>query len=199
MLTSILAYILHTSFLLECSGDVTWDFNRRQLRPCSRRQSERAWCSVCVCQGSTRSTGHLLEEGRFCSTPFSLEPLSLVIRRRFGTLWSATAWPYIVTGICFLTAALVYRALHDPREQVDPLILWNSMGCFWESLSRPLLMSAYETVCSGEMSGHHSSFLNRLTFFRCQRVFPGNVENSSLLQDRVCGGRGTLNKSLSLY
>jgi hypothetical protein len=29
------------------------------------------------CQGPTRSAGHLLEEGRFGSTPFSLEPVSL--------------------------------------------------------------------------------------------------------------------------
>lgn len=53
-----------------------------------------------------------------------------VIRRRFVILWSATAWPYTVIAICYLTFAFVYRAHFDPGEKVDPVTLWHSIGVF---------------------------------------------------------------------
>jgi hypothetical protein len=51
-----------------------------------------------------------------------------VIRRRFATLWLATAWPYIVMAACFLISAFIFRAYHDPSQQFDPVTLWHSMG-----------------------------------------------------------------------
>ena len=51
-----------------------------------------------------------------------------VMRRHFATLWSATAWPYMVMIICFLIARFVVNADHDPSKQWDPVTLWHSMG-----------------------------------------------------------------------
>jgi hypothetical protein len=53
-----------------------------------------------------------------------------VVRRRFGALWSAAAWPYVAVAICYLTIAFIYRAYHAPSEQVDPSVLYDSMGVF---------------------------------------------------------------------
>lgn len=51
-----------------------------------------------------------------------------LLRRRFVTLWAASAWPHIVLAICCMAIAAFHHLREQTGEHADPATLWQSMG-----------------------------------------------------------------------